>query len=93
MKMKFGQKIKAFVVGSAGVVLTSGVWATDKLAEAINGDVQDMLGSGSSFWNIFILVDIILAAAVAVKTKNPMTFLGVLAIALVPGFLIKTFVF
>ena len=93
MKMKFGQKIKAFVVGSTGVVLTSGVWATGKLAEAINGDVQDLLGSGSSFWKIFILVDIILAAAVAVKTKNPMTFLGVLAIALVPGFLIKTFVF
>lgn len=93
VKMKFRQKIKALVATASGAMLTSGVWAADKLAEAISGDVQDMLGSGSSFWKIFILVDIILAAALAVKTKNPMTFVGVLAIALVPGFLIRTFVF
>lgn len=95
--MKFVKKIhekarKALMV-AGGVALSASVWADDKLAGVINGDLQDMLGSGSSFWKIFILVDIILAAALAVKTKNPMTFLGVFAIAMVPGFLIKTFVF
>lgn len=93
VKMTFGKKLKSIFGIASGTALASSVWATDRLAEAISGDVQDMLGSGSSFWKIFILVDIILAAALAVKTKNPMTFLGVLAIAIVPGFLIKTFVF
>jgi hypothetical protein len=90
---KWVSKSKNACAVGAGFILSQASWAQDKLAEAINGDVQDMLGSGSSFWKIFILVDIILAAALAVKTKNPMTFLGVLAIAIVPGFLIKTFVF
>lgn len=93
MKMNFKNRVKALGLSLAGLALSSGVWAEDKLATVIDGDVRDMLGSGSSFWKIFILVDIILAAAMAVKTKNPMTFVGVLAIALVPGFLLKTFVF
>ncbi|NDH09344.1 MAG: hypothetical protein EBY16_07005 [Gammaproteobacteria bacterium] len=95
--MKFvknmADKAKAALVTGAGFVLSSSVWAEDKFASAINGDIKDMLGSDSSFWKIFILVDIILAGAIAVKTKNPLAFLGVLAIAIVPGVLIKTFVF
>ncbi|MCX7116309.1 MAG: hypothetical protein NTW94_00030 [Legionellales bacterium] len=42
---------------------------------------------------IFILVDIMLATAMAVKSKNPMVFLGVAGVAFIPAFLLKTFVF
>jgi hypothetical protein len=90
-KMSSGFR-KALAVG-AGFALSSSVWAEDKLAQVIGGEVQDMFGSGASFWKLFILVDIILAVAVVVKTKNPMAFLGVLAVAIVPTFLIRTFVF
>jgi len=83
---------KALAVG-AGFILSSSVFAEDKLANVITGEVQDMFGSGASFWKLFILVDIILAVAAVVKTKNPMVFLGVLAVAIVPTFLIRTFVF
>lgn len=83
---------KAMAVGT-GLVLSSGVWAEDKLATVISGDMQDMFGINASFWKLFILVDIILAVAVVVKTKNPMAFLGVLAVAIVPTFLVRTFVF
>ena len=95
--MKFVKKMrektqKALMV-AGGVALSASVWAEDKLANVITGEVQDMFGSGASFWKLFILVDIILAVAVVVKTKNPMAFLGVLAVAIVPTFLIRTFVF
>ena len=73
--------------------LTNFVHAEDLLAKALTGNVADSLGSGSMFWKIFILVDIILATAMAVKTKNPMVFIGVAAVAFIPAFLIKTFVF
>jgi hypothetical protein len=39
------------------------------------------------------LVDIILAAAMAVKAKNPMVFAGVFVIAFIPALLINAFVF
>ena len=84
----------------SAAVLTLGfvslqTWAegNDLLADALTGNVQGSFGSGSMFWKIFILVDVIMATAMAVKTKNPMVFLGVAAIAFVPAFLIKTFVF
>ncbi len=54
VKIGLGKRAKAWCASMAGVVLTSSVWAADRLAEAINGDVQDMLGSGSSLWKIFI---------------------------------------
>ena len=78
---------------ATGMLLSSYAFATDKLAGAMAGDVEDMLGGSGTFWKVFILVDIILAAAMAVKSKNPMVFAGVFAIALIPGFLIKSFVF
>ncbi|WP_235810570.1 hypothetical protein, partial [Legionella bozemanae] len=82
-------------VSSALVVflLSKNVLANDLLAKALEGDVKDSLGSGSMFWKVFILVDIILATAMAVKSKNPMVFVGVTAVAFIPAFLLKTFVF
>lgn len=77
----------------SGALLSSAVFAQDKLAGAMAGDIQDMLGGQGTFWKAFILVDIILAAAALVKTKNPMVFLSVFAIALIPGYLISVFVF
>ena len=95
--MKISKKI-AVSLKKAGfslscVLLSASCYATDKLAGAMQGDVQDMLGGSGTFWKVFILVDIILSAAMAVKTKNPMVFVGVFAIALLPAFLINTFVF
>ena len=74
-------------------LLSHSVFANDLLARALEGDVKDSLGSGSMFWKVFILVDIILATAMAVKSKNPMVFVGVTAVAFIPAFLLKTFVF
>ena len=76
------------MIGLAGYV-----HANDLLSGALEGDVQDSLGNGSMFWKVFILVDIILATAAAVKTKNPMVFIGVASVAFIPAFLIKAFVF
>lgn len=87
---------KLFRMGGAALtctVFSASVFATDMLASALDGDVQQSLGSGSMFWKIFILVDIILATAAVVKTKNPMVFLGVAGVAFIPAFLLKAFVF
>lgn len=95
--MKVGKKIVSLLQKSGSVLvfamLSKSVFANDLLAKALTGDVQDSLGSGSMFWKVFILVDIILATAMAVKSKNPMVFVGVTAVAFIPAFLLKTFVF
>ncbi|HHX3463953.1 TPA: hypothetical protein ACU9OW_002228 [Legionella pneumophila] len=95
--MKILKKIKAFSkelsIVVAVTLLSKSTFANDLLAKALEGDVKDSLGSGSMFWKIFILVDIILATAMAVKSKNPMVFVGVTAVAFIPAFLLKTFVF
>ncbi|HHU0079780.1 TPA: hypothetical protein ACT9NC_002423 [Legionella pneumophila] len=78
---------------TAVTLLSKSAFANDLLAKALEGDVKDSLGSGSMFWKVFILVDIILATAMAVKSKNPMVFVGVTAVAFIPAFLLKTFVF
>lgn len=95
--MKIGKKtINSIQKGSAALlcaVLSNSVLANDLLSRALEGDVKDSLGSGSMFWKVFILVDIILATAMAVKSKNPMVFVGVTAVAFIPAFLLKTFVF
>jgi hypothetical protein len=87
------RQIKKTALSVFSVLLSGAVFATDRLASAMTGDVQDMLGGSGTFWKVFVLIDIILAAAVAVKTKNPMVFAGVFTIALIPGFLINAFVF
>ena len=74
-------------------LLSTDSFAADRLANVLTGDVGDTFKSNSNFWNIFILVDIILATAAAVKTKNPMVFAGVAGVAFVPAFLLKAFVF
>ncbi|SFM08332.1 hypothetical protein [Legionella jamestowniensis] len=95
--MKIGKKIcNSIQKGSSFfmlALLSRSVFANDLLARALEGDVKDSLGSGSMFWKVFILVDIILATAMAVKSKNPMVFVGVTAVAFIPAFLLKTFVF
>ena len=95
--MKVGRKlIKLIRNGGLTLVLallSRTVFANDLLAKAFEGDVKDSLGNGSMFWKVFILVDIILATAMAVKSKNPMVFVGVTAVAFIPAFLLKTFVF
>lgn len=95
--MQHGRKKTTFVrrvIGSLAMMgFASFVYANDLLGKALEGDVQDSFGNGSMFWKIFILVDIILATAATVKTKNPMVFVGVAAVAFIPAFLIKSLVF
>lgn len=78
-----------------GAFVSLQTWAagTDLLADVMKDSVEGSLGGSSMFWKIFILVDIVLAAAAAVKTKNPLVFGGVFFIAFIPGILVKTFVF
>ncbi|AUH72828.1 MULTISPECIES: hypothetical protein [Legionella] len=89
----FTKTIKRGASALGCLLFTSSLWANDLLSKALEGDVKDSLGSGSMFWKVFILVDIILATAMAVKSKNPMVFVGVTAVAFIPAFLLKTFVF
>lgn len=95
--MNAGKKTSNLIKKGWGVLmlitLSRSAFANDLLAKALQGDVADSLGSGSMFWKVFILVDIILATAMAVKSKNPMVFVGVTAVAFIPAFLLKTFVF
>lgn len=91
--MRFIKEKSRWIAGLSSLVLAGSVFAQDKLANAMTGDVQDMLGGSGTFWKVFILVDVILASAMAVKTKNPMVFAGVFAIAFIPALLINAFVF
>lgn len=68
-------------------------FAADLLKASLEGDVQDSLGGGATFWKLFTLAATVLATGAAVSTKNPMVFVGVMGVAFVPAFLIKTFVF
>lgn len=91
-----GKKITTLVQGVSGLVmmlLVRSAFAKDLLVKSLDGDVQDSLGSGAVFWKIFTLVSIVLATAAAVKTHNPMVFVGVIGITFIPAFLLKTFVF
>jgi ABC-type Fe3+-siderophore transport system permease subunit len=74
-------------------LISKSSFASDLLSNALEGDVQDSLGGDAKFWKIFTLVAIMLATGAAVSTKNPMVFLGVMAVAFIPTFLIRTFVF
>lgn len=93
MSNKKTKLIRKMISSLGMTLLTSSVFANDLLAKALDGDVKDSLGNGSMFWKVFILVDIILATAMAVKSKNPMVFVGVAGVAFIPAFLLKTFVF
>jgi ABC-type Fe3+-siderophore transport system permease subunit len=87
---------KAVYYGMATLPLSliaKSAFATDLLNQALAGDVQDSLGGDAKFWKIFTLVAIMLATGAAVTTKNPMVFIGVMAVVFIPTFLIKTFVF
>ena len=87
MAVKYGMTVLPLVL------ITKSAFATDLLGRALEGAIADSLGSSSKFWKVFILVDIMLATAMAVKSKNPMVFLGVAGVAFIPAFLLKTFVF
>lgn len=95
--MKTSEKIVKvymyFAVSCFLMILAAHADAKDLLGSALQEDVADTFGTQGIFWKVFILVDVILATALAVKSKNPMVFLGVAAVAFVPAFLIKTLVF
>lgn len=93
LSKKIANRCKQCALMTTGMLLSGYALAEDKLATALTGDVQDMLGGSGYFWKIFILVDIILAAAAYIKSKNPMAFLGTFFIALVPAFFLRLFVF
>lgn len=81
-------------MGSLALTLLSGaVFAEDLLKASMDGDVKDTFGSDAKFWTIFIIIDIALSTAAAVKAKNPLVFAGVFFTAFIPGILLKAFVF
>lgn len=73
--------------------LTTNAFAEDILANALNENVHATLGSGSTLWKIMLLVDVVLSTVAAVKTKNPMAFLGVFFVLFIPGMMIERLVF
>ena len=95
--MKMTRKVRLFskrLVGSISLMLLSAsIHAKDLLAGALSGDVKDTFGADANFWKIFIVADIALATAAAIKTKSYMVFIGVLLISFVPAYLLKAFVF
>lgn len=95
MKMikKYTSAARSGLTATALSLIGKSAFATDLLSTALEGDVKDSLGGGASFWKLFTLAAIVLATGAAVSTKNPMVFVGVMAVAFVPAFLIKTFVF
>lgn len=88
-------KIKKMSALALGALLSSPVWAdeVDPLAPILGGKMKAMFGSSATFWKIYILADIIMAFGAWVKTKNYLVFIGVFVLALLPGFLVDTFVF
>lgn len=65
----------------------------DVVKEFMQQSLRGIFGSDAGFWKIFILADIALATMAGMKSKNPMVFVGVFMTALVPGFLVKRYVF
>lgn len=65
----------------------------DVVKQFMQQSLKGIFGSDAGFWKMFILADIALATVASLKSKNPMVFVGVFMTALVPGFLIKRYVF
>jgi len=65
----------------------------DVVKDFMQQSLKGIFGSDAGFWKMFILADIALATVAGLKSKNPMVFVGVFMTALVPGFLVKRYVF
>lgn len=102
--MKVSKKLAAIkeVFLKLSCVLTVTLLCHPAFAANDNGDVvkdfmqqslKGIFGSDAGFWKIFILADIALATMAVMKSKNPMVFVGVFMTVLVPGFLVKRYVF
>lgn len=81
------------LIGAALMLFSDLLHAKDLLGDALTGDIKDTVGSSGKFWKIFILFDVILAAAAAMKAKNPLVFGGVFMTAFIPAALLKAMVF
>lgn len=81
----------------SAMFITAPVFAENKnddvVGEFMKESLQGIFGSDAGFWKVFILADIALATLAAMKSKNPTVFVGVFMTALVPGFLVKRYVF
>ncbi len=91
------EAVMRFICMVSAMLITAPVFAEDTNGDVV-GDfmkqsLQGIFGSNAGFWKIFILADIALATLAAMKSKNPTVFVGVFMTALVPGFLVKRYVF
>ncbi|WP_419421628.1 hypothetical protein ACNVED_16770 (plasmid) [Legionella sp. D16C41] len=81
----------------SAMLITAPLFAEDTGGDVVGDFLQQSLkgifGSNAGFWKIFILADIALATLAVMKSKNPTVFVGVFMTALVPGFLVKRYVF
>lgn len=103
--MKYVQKLSQikhayFKLGCAlSVLLTchpvfaEGEGNADVIGDFMTNSLKGLFGSNAGFWKMFILADIGLATLASMKTKSPLVFVGVFMTALVPGFLVKHYVF
>lgn len=102
--MKFVRKIinlkdfcMRFICMVSAMCITAPVFADnaggDVVGDFLQQSLKGIFGSDAGFWKIFILADIGLATMAAMKSKNPTVFVGVFMTALVPGFLVKRYVF
>lgn len=86
-----------FICMASAMCMTAPVFADksdgDVVGDFMQQSLKGVFGSDAGFWKIFILADIGLATMAAMKSKNPTVFVGVFMTALVPGFLVKRYVF
>lgn len=94
------EKLMRHLVLASISMLSVPAWAgddgktvNDPVQEFMSSTLQSYFGSSAGFWKAFILADIMLATFASLKNKNPMTFVGVFMTALVPGYLVRTYVF
>lgn len=89
--------VMRFVCMVSAMIITAPAFAEgaadDVIGDFMKESLQGIFGSSSGFWKMFILADIGLATMAAMKSKNPMVFAGVFLTALIPGFLIRRYVF
>ncbi len=90
---KTTRQFKRIWGGISLMLLSASIHATDVLAGVMDGDVKDTFGASGVFWKIFIVADLVLATAAAVKSKSYMVFVGVVLITFIPALLLKLFVF
>ena len=60
---KLTNRFKKTALSLSGLLLSTSVFAEDKLAGALSGEVKEMFGSEGTFWKLFVV-------AVSISVQN-----------------------